>query len=116
MDQFGSSQTDIARAGSLVFIAAQKRSSMFHLPDGDPVAYFAKHPIPFPFLLDQNRAVTHAYGVYQRLSLDAINIARPATFVISPDSQIRYLYVGASQTDRAPLTQVFEIFHSIPKA
>ena len=86
---------------SLVFIAAEKRGGMFK-----PEAFFEKKPSSFPFLLDEDRAVTKAYGVYQRLRLDSINIARPATLVIDRQGVVRYIYVGASQHDRAPMEPV----------
>jgi peroxiredoxin len=104
MAQFGPwKETIEALGGGLVFIAAEKRSGMFN-----PQKFLEEHPTPFPFLLDEDRAVTKAYGVYQRLGVDAINIARPATFVIGRDGVIRYLYVGASQVDRAPIEQVLD--------
>jgi Redoxin len=108
MDQFGPYQQRIGAVGSLAFIAAQKRSSIVHMPDGDPVEYFRAHPLPYPFLLDEDRRVTHAYGVYKALSLDSINIARPATFVVGRDGALTYVYVGANQTDRAPIEEVLQ--------
>src|SRR5512146_615310 len=85
----------------LAFIAAEKRSGIFK-----PAEFLAKHPISFPFLLDEDRAVTKSYGVYQRLGLDAINIARPATFIVDQSGKILYIYVGATQTDRAPISNL----------
>ena len=84
-----------------MLVAAEKRNDMFN-----PKNFLSQHPTPFPFLLDEDRSVTKAYGVYHRLGVDAINIARPATFVVGRDAVIRYIYVGASQTDRAPIEQV----------
>ena len=55
----------------------------------------------FPFLLDEERSVTKAYGLYHRLAIDALNIAHPATLVIDRDRKIAYIYRGDSQTDRA---------------
>ncbi len=94
---------------SLVFIAAEKRAGIFK-----PEEFLAKHPISFPFLLDEDRSVTKSYCVYQRLGLDAINIARPATFIIDQSGKILYIYVGASQTDRAPINQLLEVLASMP--
>ena len=85
----------------LAYIAAEKRGGMFK-----PEAFFEKKPSSFPFLLDEDRAVTKAYGVYQSLKLDSINIARPATLVIDRQGVVRYIYVGASQHDRAPMEPV----------
>lgn len=109
MAQFEPLKSKIESMGaSLVFIAAQKRGGLF-----DPVKYLAEHPISYPFLLDEDRTITKTYGVYHRLGIDAYNIARPSTFVIGRDSRIKYIYVGSSQTDRAP---VEEIFKSLPRS
>ena len=104
MAQFGPMAEEFrkARAG-VVFIAAEKRAGMFQ-----PEKFLATHPLEFPFLLDEDRSVTKAYGVYHRLAMDAINIARPATFVVDRGGTIRWIYVGSSQTDRAPMEQVLQ--------
>ncbi|MBI2677455.1 MAG: redoxin family protein [Candidatus Koribacter versatilis] len=68
-----------------------------------PEKYLAEHPVSFPFLLDEDRKITKQYGIHHRLGLDAINIARPATFVVHSTGLIRFLYVGTNQTDRAPV-------------
>jgi peroxiredoxin len=107
MAQFEPLKAEIEKSGALVYVAAEKERGMFH-----PRKFLAGHPASFPFLLDEDRAVTKSYGVYQRLGLDAINIARPATFVIGRDGTIHYLYVGATQTDRAPLEQVLNALQS----
>jgi len=101
MAQFEPLKNEIQKVGGLVFIAAEKKNGMFN-----PQKFLEAHPISFPFLLDEDRAVTKSYGVYQRLGIDAINIARPATFVVGRDKTVRYLYVGASQVDRAPVEEV----------
>ena len=93
----------IHEIGGLVYIAAQKKEGMF-----SPMKYLEAHPVAFPFLLDEDRATTKSYGVYHLLGLDAINIARPATFVIGRDGVIRYLYVGSTQLDRAPVEEVLD--------
>lgn len=87
-----------------MFVAAEKKNGMFN-----PQKFLDEHPTPFPFLLDEDRSVTKAYGVYHRLGIDAINIAHPATFVVGRDARIRYSYVGANQTDRAPIEQVLDV-------
>jgi len=105
MAQFEPWKKTIAEiGGALVYIAAEKKGGMFN-----PVKFLEEHPVAFPFLLDEDRAVTKTYGVYHRISFDAINIAHPATFVIGRDQTIRYIYVGASQVDRAPIEQVLDV-------
>ncbi len=88
-------------SANLAYVAAEKRDGMFK-----PLDYLAKHPISFPFLFDEDRRVTKSYGVYQQLGVDAINIARPATFVIDRKGIIRYVFVGMTQASRAPMEEV----------
>ncbi len=99
-----------ALGASLVYIAAEKRSGMFR-----PEKYFAEHPISFPFLLDEDRRVTKAYGVHHAIGLDALNIAHPATFVVGRDGTIRMIYVGIDQRDRMPVEAILEVLRAMPK-
>jgi peroxiredoxin len=104
MAQFEPVKNELEPAGAqVVFIAAEKREGMFK-----PVKFLEKHPVAFPFLLDEDRAVTKAYGLYHRLGTDAINIAHPATLVIDGNGTVRYIYRGENQMDRAPIEQVLE--------
>src|ERR1700736_4477542 len=103
MAQFEPQKEEILRHGSLVFIAAEKRGGLFK-----PEKFLEKNPVSFPFLLDQDRAVTKVYGVYKAMGIDSINIARPATFVLDANGKIRYLYLGSDQMDRAPTDKVLE--------
>jgi len=103
MAQFEPFKNEIEEAGSLLYIAAEKRSGLFK-----PEKYLAEHPISFPFLLDEDRAVTKAYGIYHRLSHDAINIARPASFVVDRKGILRFVYVSSEQTDRADVGLVLQ--------
>ncbi|HTC93613.1 MAG TPA: redoxin domain-containing protein [Terriglobales bacterium] len=104
MAQFEPLQGEIEKLqASLLLIAAEKRAGMFK-----PERFFEKHPASFPFLLDEDRAVTKEYGIHNRLALDAIDIARPATFVVDQHGMVRFIYVGRNQFDRAPLELVME--------
>ena len=103
MAQFEPLKDQIDQLGSVVFIAAEKRGGLFK-----PEKYLSEHPISFPFLLDEQRTVTKAYGVYHAFGKDAINIARPATFIVRRDGTIEYIYVGANQHDRADIAQVMQ--------
>ncbi len=95
---------------SLVYVAAEKRSGIFH-----PEKFLLEHPVSFPFLLDEDRRVTKAYGVYHRIGMDAYNIARPATFVVAANGEIRMIYVGIDQHDRMPVQAILEVLRAIPK-
>jgi peroxiredoxin len=106
MAQLEPHQGEIERAGGLLYIAAQKRGGLFK-----PEKYLAEHSISFPFLLDEDRAVTKAYGIYHRLGRDALNIARPATFVVDRKGMLRFVYVSSDQKDRADVTSVLRAFN-----
>lgn len=104
MAQFEPLQEQIAKLGTqVIFIAAEKRDGFFK-----PEKFLAKHPVSFPFLLDEDRAVTKAYGLYHRIGKDAINIAHPATLVIDRAGVVRFIYRGENQLDRTPLEPVIE--------
>jgi peroxiredoxin len=97
-------KAEIEQAGAqLVYIAAEKSTGVWK-----PAKYLQSHPVSFPFLLDEERTVTKAYGLYHRLGVDAIHIAHPATLVIDRDRKVEYIYRGDNQTDRAPVDQVLE--------
>jgi|SRR5579863_176850 peroxiredoxin len=102
MAQFEPHQNEIRHEGAeLVYIAAEKSEGMFK-----PAKYLAAHPIAFPFLLDEDRSVTKAYGLYHRFGHDAINIAHPASLVVDRGGTVRYIYRGDNQTDRAPIEEI----------
>jgi peroxiredoxin len=102
MTQFESRRPESEAAGAqLAFIAAEKRDGVWR-----PGKFLEKHPIASVFLLDEDRAVTKAYGLHHALGADAINIAHPATFVIDRGGWVRYIYRGDNQLDRAPLDEV----------
>ncbi len=97
-------KSEIEQAGAqLVYIAAEKSTGVWK-----PAKFLKSHPVSYPFLLDQDRSVTKAYGLYHRLGIDAIQIAHPATLVIDRDRRVGYIYRGDNQTDRAPFSQVME--------
>ena len=102
MAQFGPRAGDFKSAQvTVAFIAAEKRAGMFK-----PEEYLQGHPVAFPFLLDEDRSVTRQYGVYHRLGLDAIDIARPATFVVDRARKVHWIYVGNWQFDCPALDDV----------
>ena len=104
MAQFEPLKEEIAKGGAqVVFVAAEKREGLFK-----PEKFLAKKPVSFPFLLDEDRAVTKAYGLYHRIGKDAINIAHPATLVIDRAGVVRFIYRGENQLDRTPLEPVLE--------
>jgi peroxiredoxin len=110
MAQFEPIKAELEQAkAQVMFVAAEKREGMFK-----PAKFLQKHPVAFPFLLDEERAVTKAYGLYHRLGKDAINIAHPATLVIDSSGTVRYIYRGDDQTDRAPIEKILEAVRKLP--
>ncbi len=110
MAQFEPMKSEIEKAGAqLVFIAAEKSTGVWK-----PGKFLQSHPTSFPFLLDEDRSVTKAYGLYHRLGIDAIHIAHPASLIIDRDRKIGYLYRGDSQTDRAPVDELLQAARGLP--
>ena len=85
----------------MIYIAAEKREGVFK-----PARFLETHPVSAPFLLDEDRTVTKAYGLYHRIGKDAFNIAHPATLVSDRHGVVQYIYRGDGQSDRAPIEQV----------
>ncbi len=61
--------------------------------------YVEETGLPFDILIDERRDMVRAYGVWHRLGLDALNISRPAVFLIEPDGTISYSFVGDNQRE-----------------
>ena len=109
MAQFEPLAAQIEQAqAQLFYIAAEKADGMWK-----PAKFFAKHPVSFPFLLDEDRAVTKVYGLYHRFGKDAINIAHPATLIVGRDRALRFIYRGDHQLDRAPIEPLMQAVLSI---
>jgi peroxiredoxin len=86
---------------SLIYIAAEKREGIWK-----PAKYLGEQPVSFPFLLDEDRSVTKAYGLYHAFGKDAFRIAHPATLIVDRSGMMQYIYRGENQTDRAPMGEV----------
>jgi peroxiredoxin Q/BCP len=61
--------------------------------------YIEDKGLPFNILIDSTREVSKAYGVWQRIGIDAWNIARPSLFLVEPDGKIRYSFVARRQDE-----------------
>jgi peroxiredoxin len=65
--------------------------------------------LPFPILCDEDRAVIKQYGVWHPIGIDAINMARPASFLIDGLTRaIRFMFVGSTQFERADLETILK--------
>ena len=93
MAQLEPMKDEIAAMGAeLTYVAAEKRTGIYK-----PGKFLEKNPISFPFLLDEDRTATKAYGVYHGLGMDALNIAHPATLIVDRARSVRYVYRGENQ-------------------
>jgi peroxiredoxin len=111
MAQFEPHKSEMEQLGvSLVFIAAEKERGIWK-----PAQFLAKHPVSFPFLLDEDRSVTKEYGLYQRLGKDAIDIARAASLAVDRGGTVRFIYRGEGQADRIPVDAVMAVLRNLPK-
>jgi len=61
--------------------------------------YIEETGLPFDVLIDDRRDMAKAYGVWHRIGLDALNIARPAVFLIEEDGSIGYSFIGDNQKE-----------------
>jgi peroxiredoxin len=111
MAQLESRKQEIEAVGAQVAcVAAEKRDGAWK-----PARFLEKHPISFPFLLDEDRAVTKEYGLHHAFGVDALNIAHPATLILDPSGTVRWIYRGENQFDRAPLDEVLNAVQKIGK-
>jgi peroxiredoxin len=68
--------------------------------------FLEREPLPFPVAVDVDRATVRAYGVHHLLGFDALNIARPATFVIDAAGLVRARFVARRQWQAMPLAEI----------
>jgi len=66
-------------------------------------------PYRFPILCDGDRKVIKAYGVWHPLGIDAFNSAHPASFLIDAGRTLRYSFVGSTQFQRAPMSDILAV-------
>jgi peroxiredoxin len=109
MAQLEPLKEEIGKLGAtLTYVAAEKRNGIWK-----PAKYLSKHPVSFPFLLDEDRSVTKSYGLYHALAYDAFRVAHPATLIVDRSGTVRYIYRGDNQTDRAPFEEILDALRKI---
>lgn len=93
------SHASIERAGGrLVVVLCQKHKAV--------AGYVERNPTPFPIVADEDRSLARSWGVYHGLGIDAVNIARPAAFVVDPEGTIRFAWVAATQFQTADIEEL----------
>jgi len=68
--------------------------------------YIEETGLPFNILVDDDREVIKAYGVWHRIGLDAWDISRPALFLIDQAGVVRYVYVAGWQHEFATQEEI----------
>jgi peroxiredoxin len=71
-------------------------------------SWLARHPLPFPILIDEDRSRAKRWGVYSLLRYDGIHIARPASFVVDASGVVRYARISRHQLDQAPFKEILD--------
>ena len=74
--------------------------------------YIEETGLPFNILIDDSRSVLKAYGVWHRIGIDALNIARPALFIVDPGGAIRYSFIGDKQHEFPSHEEILEAIRS----
>jgi len=85
----------------VVVVLCQKRENV--------AAWLNKHPLPFPILIDDDRARAKRWGVYVPLNYDSVHIARPATFIVDATGVVRYARIARHQLDPAPFDELLAV-------
>ena len=76
--------------------------------------YIEESGLPLDILIDESRDVLRQYGVWHRVGLDALNIARPALFVVEPDGRITYSFVADKQHEFPSHQEIVAILSRTP--
>jgi peroxiredoxin len=84
---------------------------------GDHVQDFIKsaqsqaknNPVPFPILLDDD------FHAVDRLGIRS-DLAKPSTYILDKQGQVRFAYVGTTISDRPSLKAILQQLDAIPKS
>ena len=74
--------------------------------------YIEETGLPFNVLIDESRDVLKAYGVWHRIGIDALNIARPALFIVEPSGTIRYSFVADKQHEFPSYQEIVAVLNT----
>jgi peroxiredoxin len=61
--------------------------------------YVRLEQIPFPILVDADRAVSRLYGAYNRISFEGVNLPHNAVFGIDAAGVVRFVHVSQRSSD-----------------
>ena len=78
-------------------------------------SYIEETGLPFDILIDERRDMVKAYGVWHPIGLTALNISRPAVFLVNQDGGIPYSFIGDSQREFPSQPEIVAAADSMPK-
>ena len=82
---------------------------------GSAGSYLDTGTCPFSLLVDPAFEASRAFGVFQKFSWGAVNVARPASFIIDRCGFVRHSRAGSSPIDAAPVETLLEKFDALRK-
>jgi peroxiredoxin len=65
-------------------------------------------PVPFPILLDEKFAAVDRLGIRG-------DLAKPSTYILDKEGEVRFAYVGATTADRPSLKAILQQLDAIPR-
>ncbi len=80
---------------------------------GSAGSYLDAGTCPFSLLVDPAFEASRAFCVFQKFSWGAVNVARPASFIIDRCGFLRYCHTGSSPVDAAPLEELLGSLRSL---
>ena len=78
--------------------------------------YIEETGLPFNILIDGERHVSKAYGVWHAFGLFSWNIAKPALFLIDRTGAIRYSFIAQSQEEFPSAAEIDEALDTLPES
>ena len=80
---------------------------------GSAGSYLDAGTCPFSLLADPAFEASQLFFVFQKFSWGAVNVARPASFIIARCGFLRYCHTGSSPLDAAPLDELLGSLRSL---
>ena len=80
---------------------------------GSAGSYLDAGTCPFSLLADPAFEASEVFCVFQKFSWGAVNVARPASFIIDRCGFLRYCHTGSSPLDAAPLDELLGSLRSL---
>ena len=75
--------------------------------------FLEENTYPFPVLSDGGRVVVKDYGVYVRVNLESVHIARPANFILDAEGTVKYIFIASIQTEYAKDEDLYAVLDDI---